>query len=111
MVQITQNKKAKFTPLIMERDYPNKEEPFCLFCEGGFVETHKHYKRVWEHLNNDENDSRLENLVWAHSICNQQKKNDADMQIKANEKLKKNLLWFPSAFLLFLPLCKDLRSF
>jgi len=99
MVQLTQNKKAKSTPLIMERDFPNKQEPFCIFCEGGFMENHKHYRRVWEHLNNDETDSRFENLAWAHAICNQQKKNDYDMQIKAHEKLKENVLWSIPAYM------------
>jgi len=89
---LTQNMKAKATPIVLERDY-NNEEPWCIFCELLFVFNHKHWRQVWEHLNNNDDDHRVENLAWAHSICNEQKKNNTDYQIIAREKFISNIKW------------------
>jgi hypothetical protein len=91
--QLNQNMKAKFTPIVLERDYLNGETPYCFYCKGGFVTYNKYWIKVWDHLNNNSEDSRVENLVWAHSYCNAMKKTDADFQIMAREKLKQNVSW------------------
>ena len=60
---LTQNMKAKATPIILERDYGN-EEPWCIFCTLPFIFNHKYWRQVWEHLNNYDDDHRVENLAW-----------------------------------------------
>ncbi len=69
----------------------------CFFCPIPFVNRIKakltnqeDYIREWDHLNNDETDNREENLVHAHRKCNRNKKFNAEMQVKATEKLKEN---------------------
>ncbi len=91
--QLTQHLKQKFTPTILIRDYLNEDVPICFYCEAGFVFGHKYLRQVWDHLNNDDGDSRVENLVWAHWICNEQKKNNMDWRILADEKLQQNIKW------------------
>ena len=89
--RISHKQKIHSFPLIIKRD-----GNICIYCEKGFTKNrivltlNPSQKRVWEHLNNDEYDNRLENLAFAHEGCNYKKKTDPDMQIKAMEKLKKN---------------------
>ena len=44
----------------------------------------------YEHLNSNVGDNRPENIVHACKVCNNRKKFDTDMQIKAHEKLIDN---------------------
>jgi len=44
----------------------------------------------YEHLNSNVGDNRPENIVYACKVCNNRKKFDFDMQIKAQEKLIDN---------------------
>ncbi len=88
---ITQNQKAKWTPIIIERDFPNGQTHVCFFCEQRFIDHDPRYCKEWEHLNNNDDDNRPENMVWAHAICNEKKKYNPDWQILASEKLKKNV--------------------
>ena len=88
---ITLNQKAKWTPIILERDYPNAEEPYCFFCEQRFIEHDPRWCQEWEHLNNNDDDNRPENMVWAHAQCNEKKKYNAEWQVLAADKLKKNV--------------------
>jgi len=91
--QLTQSLKKKYTLIILRRDYPNGETPFCFYCEAGFVFNHKYLRMVWDHLNNNDEDTRPENLVWAHWICNEQKKTNIEWQVRAAEKLTENSKW------------------
>ena len=86
--QLTMNQKAKWTPLIRERDYEGREET-CFYCEQRFIKSKK-WQKVWDHLNNNESDNRPENLVFAHFYCNEKKRFDGEYQILAHEKLKEN---------------------
>lgn len=91
--QLTLNQKAKYAPVIIERDYPNNQEHTCFYCEQPFIEHDKLYCKEWEHLNNNAEDNRPENFVWAHARCNELKKTNTDWQIRAHDKLKKNVRW------------------
>jgi hypothetical protein len=55
-----------------------------------FVPEVEKWKREFEHLNNDDTDHRVENLVFAHRECNNKKKKDIDWQLLAQKKLKDN---------------------
>ena len=88
-----QHLQDKCTPIIIKRDYYNGQEPFCFYCEGGFVPDHKYLHQVWDYLNNDEEDIRPQNLVWAHWMCSKDKKNIIEFMVKAGEKLKENAKW------------------
>jgi len=94
--QLTQNQKVKWTTLIIKRDYADVQEPTCFFCNQIFLEGDPRWKKEWEHLNNNPEDNRPENLVWAHHFCNQKKKTDYDWQILADEKLQENIRWAES---------------
>jgi len=88
-----QHLQDKCTPIIIKRDYYNGQEPFCFYCEGGFVPDHKYLHQVWDYLNNDEKDIRPDNLVWAHWMCSKDKNNIIEFMVKAGEKLKENAKW------------------
>ncbi len=90
---LTSSVKAKRTPLIIERDYPNGEEPTCCYCEQRFINNTSKWKKTWEHLDNDETNEELWNLMWAHWYCNQKKKYFIDYQIMAQDLIKKNQEW------------------
>ena len=90
---LTSSVKAKRTPLIIERDYPNGEEPTCCYCEQRFINNTSKWKKTWEHLDNDDTNEELWNLMWAHLYCNQIKKTFTDYQIMARELIKKNQEW------------------
>ena len=55
--------KAKRTPVIIERDYPNDKEYTCCFCEQRFLNNTVKWKKTWEHLDNDETNEELWNLI------------------------------------------------
>ena len=88
---ITLNQKAIWTPIIMERDFPNEETPLCFYCEQRFIKEDPKWCQEWDHLNNNPQDNRPENMVWAHAQCNEKKKYNIDWNIIAAEKLKKNV--------------------
>jgi len=69
-------------PIVVERDGYK-----CFYCGGDFDANHP---PEWEHLNNNPNESRVENLVLSHHECNNKKKSNTDWQIKAMEKLGQN---------------------
>lgn len=87
---LTLTQKAKWTQLILNRDFP-EGQPFCFYCGQEFIERDKDYCREWDHLNNNAGDNRPENLVWAHAKCNELKKRNLEWQVRATEKLKKNV--------------------
>ncbi|MBT4328100.1 MAG: hypothetical protein HOD60_14540 [Candidatus Nitrosopelagicus sp.] len=83
--QLTTNKRVKALPIIIKRD-----GNVCFYCLMGFEPKVERWKREFDHLNNDNSDHRIENLVLAHKECNNKKKWDSDWQIKAHAKLDDN---------------------
>jgi len=92
--KISQHIKRKFDPLIDDRDGKD-----CFYCEKPFptkklgilsFPIDKNLAKEYDHLNNDKTDNRLENLVHAHRICNQQKKHSNKLIMKAKAKLRDN---------------------
>jgi len=86
--------KRKYEPIISDRDGKD-----CFYCEKPFPTKQiknilfpidKKMKRVFDHLNNDRTYNDVVNLVFAHSICNQQKKNNQSWISKAKAKLRDN---------------------
>ena len=69
-------------PRIVERDCY-----LCFYCEGEFDENHP---AEYDHLNNNPNDSRDENLVLAHHKCNIEKKSNIEWKMRAIDKLHQN---------------------
>ncbi len=59
----------------------------CFYCHKEFLSLRDY---VFEHLNNNRADNRVDNLVLACSTCNNKKPHDFDMQINATEKLHLN---------------------
>ncbi|MEO9307487.1 MAG: HNH endonuclease [Nitrososphaera sp.] len=80
--QLSTSKKIELWPVLYDK-YRGK----CIYCK-------KPFKRIgdaiFEHLNNNRLDNRLENLALAHQKCNIKKATFIDYQIIANEQLKKN---------------------
>ena len=91
--QLTLNLKTRYTPIILQRDYPNGVTPTCFYCEQRFIKNHPLWKKEWDHLDNDTTHNDVSNHVWAHAHCNERKKNDLDWQILASEKKKQNEKW------------------
>ena len=82
MSRLSHRLKQKNEPIIRDRD------PYvCLYCKGEFTEIRP---PEWEHLNNNPNDSRPENLIFAHKECNNRKKFNPEYQVIAHEKLIQN---------------------
>ena len=93
--QINHRQKMEWTPIVMERDYLGLEyeECTCFYCKQLFHADSKTLCREWEHLNDNDTDNRPENMVWAHAICNEEKKNNFDWKQLALDKLKENCRW------------------
>lgn len=83
---LSSQKKAKAIVFLIK-----KYGHICWYCETPFVEQLTNLHRTIDHLNNNELDNRLENLVLAHFECNQKKKENPDWQIRANDQLKMNV--------------------
>ena len=85
--------KKLYNPIIEQRDGPN-----CFYCGNPFQHrlldiitlSEDTNKRVFDHLNDDEEDNRVENLVHAHDLCNQRKIHHQDWIRKAKQKLRDN---------------------
>ena len=60
----------------------------CFYCKKTLSLNHF----VYEHLNDNRKDNRIENLVHACFTCNNKKKDDIDMQLLAQEKLALNVI-------------------
>jgi len=80
--RLSYKQKKEWFKFIVERDSYK-----CLYCSQTFTDTNP---AEYEHLNNNENDNRPENLVLSHHSCNVKKKYNTDFQILAAEKLKEN---------------------
>lgn len=79
---IPSGKKREYLESLIERDGGF----LCWYCKNKL----KLNNCVFEHLNNDRRDNRLENLVLACQSCNIKKSNDIDLRIKAEDKLREN---------------------
>jgi len=82
MPRLTHKRKTEYFPIIVERDGYK-----CFYCEEGFTDNHP---PEYDHLNDNPEDSRVENIVLSHKECNNRKKFYTDWQIKAHEKLEQN---------------------
>ena len=79
---LTKRLKTLFFPLLIQRD-----KGFCCwYCKIPLFL----FKYVFEHLNDDREDNRIENLVIACTSCNNKKSNHHEMKQKAMEKLTQN---------------------
>jgi len=74
--------KTKFLPLLMERDNGFN----CLYCKKPLTPQ----SAVYEHLNNNRADNRLENIAFSHQSCNIKKVENTDFQVIAHDKLLQN---------------------
>jgi len=79
---LTEKQKAIYLPILIRRDGGF----ICFYCKKNLV----NLVWIYEHLNNNPQHNKIENIVLACQSCNLKKKNDFDMQIKAMEKLKQN---------------------
>lgn len=90
---LTATKKDKAYKVIRKRDGDG-----CFYCkiEGKdprFIPELPGHEHNFDHLNDNPEDQRVENLVLAHAMCNQAKKDNYDWKIKALEKLEQNVRW------------------
>ena len=83
MVKTSQRLKVNRFPLLW-----TDQKGLCLFCALEFSDT---LKPELDHLNNNPNDNRVENWALVCHVCNNKKKNNFDMQIIAQDKLKANV--------------------
>ncbi|MGB9002846.1 MAG: HNH endonuclease signature motif containing protein [Nitrosotalea sp.] len=74
--------KKKYFTLLIKRDGGSK----CFYCEI----TLNYDSYIYDHLNNNRTDNRIENIVLACQSCNNKKPSDQNMQDKAMQKLKQN---------------------
>jgi len=84
--QLTMNTKIKLLRIIIERD-----GDICFYCLMLFVPEVQKWTREFDHMNNDDTDHRVENLVLAHRECNNKKKSSFDWQLMAQKKLEENM--------------------
>jgi len=82
MGRMTRRKKREYYP-----DKIKDDGYQCLFCKEPFIDKNP---PEWDHLNNNPNDSRYENVALIHKTCNNKKKFNPDYQIIAHEKLLEN---------------------
>lgn len=81
--QLSATKKLEYLPILF-----NKQKGRCLYCKQPFESIIVGI--IFEHLNNNRQDNRLENLALAHQACNIKKLTYLDYQIIANEQLRQN---------------------
>ena len=77
----THSLKQKDLPIIIHRDNGFN----CLYCKEPLTGDY-----VWEHLNSNRQDNRIENLALACQSCNIKKITNYDLGLVAAEKLKQN---------------------
>ena len=80
--QLSASKKVEYLPTLYK-----KQRGKCLYCKEPFEQLED---AIFEHLNNNRSDNRLENLALSHQSCNIKKATYLDYQIIANEQLRKN---------------------
>ncbi len=80
--RLTESQKRKYIDILYDRDGGFK----CFYCDCKL----SYMTSVFEHLNNDPSDNRIDNLVLSCQSCNIKKINDRDMIDKAETKLDQN---------------------
>ena len=84
---LTDRQKAEWLDYVIERDGGFK----CFYCDKSFsLSQRSNSEHLYDHLNNDRSDNRIDNVVLCCRSCNNKKPHDFDMQIIATEKLKDN---------------------
>lgn len=92
--KLSSHLKRLYDPQIDDRDGKD-----CFYCEKSFpskvvnfitMSIDKNMEKEFDHLNNDDTDNRLENLVHAHRICNKHKMQNTSWIQKAKAKLRDN---------------------
>ena len=78
---LSYHKKLEDLPILIQRDGGFT----CWYCKKELKDQY-----IYEHLNSNRQDNRIENLVLACQSCNIKKITDFDMQIRARDKLKEN---------------------
>ena len=78
---LTQSLKQKFLPLLINRDHGL----ICLYCKEPITGEY-----VFEHLNGNRSDNRIENISISHQKCNIEKINSLEFQLIADDKLLQN---------------------
>jgi len=81
--RLTYPQKRMYLELLIKRDGGYR----CFYCEKKFG---KEEHPIFEHLNNNSTDNRLDNLVLSHQSCNIKKIEDVELLRKADEKLEQN---------------------
>ena len=74
--------KKKYFSILIERDGGFN----CFYCD--IILDYNSF--IYDHLNNDRSDNRIENIVLACQSCNNKKPSDKIMQDRAIQKLKQN---------------------
>lgn len=83
---LTAYQKDKKIPLLIERD-----GNVCIYDLELFIETIPGMRRTIDHLNDNPQDNKVENLALCHFICNQKKKTNFGMKLIALTKLRENI--------------------
>ena len=84
---LTDRMKSEYLNIIIERDEGFK----CFYCSEKFSLSQRGKDQyLYEHLNNNRKDNRIDNVVLACRSCNNKKPNDIDMQFIADAKLIEN---------------------
>jgi len=81
--RLSYSQKRMYLELLIKRDGGYR----CFYCEKKFG---KEEHPIFEHLNNNSTDNRLDNLVLSHQSCNIKKIDDVELSRKADEKLEQN---------------------
>jgi hypothetical protein len=82
MSKLSHKQKREWFSFIVERDGYK-----CIYCLKSFSQENP---AEYDHLNNNDEDNRPENLALVHHSCNVKKKYNTDLEVFANEKLKEN---------------------
>jgi hypothetical protein len=84
---LTDRMKAEYLNIIIERD----EKFGCFYCSKTFSLSQRGKDRyLYEHLNNNRTDNRIDNVVLSCYSCNNKKPDNIDMQFIADGKLIEN---------------------
>ena len=78
---LTQSLKQKYLPILIKRDHGF----ICLYCKEPLTGEY-----IFEHLNGNRHDNRIENIVTSHQKCNIEKIESMEYQLMADEKLLQN---------------------
>lgn len=83
---LTDRQKAEWLNILIERDGGFK----CWYCNKEFLSQSTNSQHLYDHLNNNLLDNRIDNVVLCCYSCNNSKPYNFDMAILATEKLHEN---------------------